>query len=110
LTKTYSDYQQRLKDLCVEHRKRYIKSIKGEEEDAGVIDQRILHFYREDQVLFYDLGMPPHVFNSLEKLRAVNTKFKGISTLTDWESFFECSPWKFNALQKEFIQTWFDQN
>ncbi|KAA1066588.1 hypothetical protein PGT21_034102 [Puccinia graminis f. sp. tritici] len=110
LTKTYSEYQQRLKDLCVEHRKRFIKSIKRQKEKGGEIEKKFLNFYREDQVLFYDLAMPPHVLKSLEELRAVNTKFKGISTLTDWESVFESSPWKFNSLQQEFIQTWFDQN
>ncbi|KAA1138176.1 hypothetical protein PGTUg99_013426 [Puccinia graminis f. sp. tritici] len=110
LTKTYSEYQQRLKDLCAEHQNRFTKSIKRQKEKGGEIEKKFLNFYREDQVLFYDLAMPPHVLNSLEKLRAVNTKFKGISTLTDWESVFESSPWKFNSLQQEFIQTWFDQN
>ncbi|KAI7949113.1 hypothetical protein MJO28_007934 [Puccinia striiformis f. sp. tritici] len=75
---------------------------------------------REDSVIFYDQGIPLHVFTALNKLRLVNTKasvnFKtSISTergatLTDWDTVFNSCPWKFNTFQKEFIHAWFDAN
>ncbi|KAI7949120.1 hypothetical protein MJO28_007941 [Puccinia striiformis f. sp. tritici] len=124
LTKTYKEYYEQLKTLCDEHKRRFSShTIKGQDENVEAeSDQRdqVIHFLREDSVIFYDQGIPLHVFTALNKLRLVNTKasvnFKtSISTergatLTDWDTVFNSCPWKFNTFQKEFIHAWFDAN
>ncbi|WAQ83654.1 hypothetical protein PtA15_4A102 [Puccinia triticina] len=89
LIKTFPEYLERLNDLCTENKKRYIKSIEGQEEKAGRTDENVIDFYREDQVLFHDQGIPLHDIEALEKLRAANTQLKSFTIPTQEQTSME---------------------